>query len=81
MSDIGDRRRHKRLALDQAKLKKVQKILEAKTEAEAVERALDSVIDQDERNRRAWAAHERFLRAAVCEGLRIHDAFGRLDAE
>lgn len=81
MSDTGGRRRHKRMALDQAKLKKAQKVLGAKTEAEAVERALDSVIDEDERTRRAQAAHDRFLRAAVREGLRIHDAFGRLGVE
>lgn len=81
MSDIGDRRRHKRMALDQAKLKKAQKVLGAKTEAEAVERALYSVVDEDERNRRARTAHDRFLRAASREDLRIHDVFGRLHAE
>ena len=69
------------MILDQAKLKKAQKILGAKTETEAIERALNSVIDEDERNRRAWAAHERFLRAATREGLIIHDIFGRLEAE
>jgi hypothetical protein len=84
VSDLDDtvsRRRNKHLILDQAKLKKAQKVLGARTETEAVERALDSVIDEDERNRRAWAAHDRFLRAAVREGLQIRDAFGRLGAE
>ena len=79
MSDTTGRRRNKHL--DQAKLKEAQKVPGAKTEAEAVERALDSVIDEDERNRRARAAHDRFLEAAVRESLRIHDAFGRLGAE
>src|SRR5688500_12424820 len=77
MSNTTSQRRNKHLILDQAKLKKAQKVLGAKTETEAVERALDSVIDEDERNRRAWAAHERSLKAAVREGLQIHDAFGR----
>jgi hypothetical protein len=81
MSEINKttgRRRNKHLILDQAKLKRAQKVLGAKTETETVERALDSVIDEDERNHRAWAAHERFLKAAVRQGLRIRDAFGRL---
>lgn len=81
MDNTTSHRRNKHLILDQAKLKKAQKVLGAKTETEAVERALDSVIDEDERNHRARAAHDRFLRAAVREGLRIHDAFGRLGAE
>jgi len=74
-------RRNKHLILDQAKLKKAQKVLGAKTETEAVERSLDSVIAEDERSRMAWAAHDRFIRAAVREGLEIRDAFGRLGAE
>jgi len=81
MNSTARERRNKHLILDQAKLKKAQKVLGAKTETEAVERALDSVIDEDERNRRAWAAHERFLRAVAREGLIIHDVFGRLEAE
>ena len=81
MENAASQRRNKHLILDQAKLKKAQKVLGAKTETEAVERALDSVIDEDERGRRARAAHDRFLRAAVREGLQIRDAFGRLGAE
>jgi hypothetical protein len=81
MNEATSRRRNKHLILDQDKLKRAQKVLGAKTETEAVERALDSVIDEDERNRRAWAAHDRFIKAAAREGLQIHDAFGRLGAE
>jgi hypothetical protein len=81
MSDATGRRSDKHLTLDQAKLKRAQKILGAKSEAETIERALDFVIGEDERTRRAWAAHERFLRAAARKGLRIRDAFGRLGAE
>ena len=78
MSDTPGRRRDKHLILDQAKLRKAQKILGAKTETETVERALDFVIGEDEWGRTAWAAHDRFMRAALREGLFIHDAFGRL---
>jgi len=80
-SSTADQRRNKHLILNQDKLKKAQQVLGAKTETEAIERALDSVIDESERNRRAWAAHEKFIRAAVREGLVIHDVFGRLEAE
>jgi hypothetical protein len=78
MSDTTGRRRYKRLVLDQTKLRKAQKILGAGSESETVEHALDFVIDEDERSRRAWAAHDRFMRAALREGLLIYDAFGRL---
>ncbi|HEU4597988.1 MAG TPA: hypothetical protein VFS10_22870 [Pyrinomonadaceae bacterium] len=78
MSDTTGSRRDKHLILDQGKLRKAQKILGAKTETETVERALDFVIGEDERSRMAWAAHDRFMQAAMREGLLIHDAFGRL---
>lgn len=81
MSDSTGRRRNKHLILDQAKLRRAQEILGAKSEAETVERALGCVIGEDERTRQAWAAHDRFLRACVREGLRIRDAFGRLGGE
>jgi hypothetical protein len=81
MDNTTSQRRNKHVILNQAKLKKAQKVLGAKTETEAIERARDSVIDEDERNRRAWTAHDRFLRAAARDGLQIHDAFGRLEAE
>jgi hypothetical protein len=81
MDNTTSQRRNKHVILNQAKLKKAQKVLGAKTETEAIERALDSVIDEDERNRRAWMAHDRFLRAAARDSLQIHDAFGRLGAE
>jgi len=81
MGGTTSQRRNKHLILDQTKLKRAQEVLGAKTETEAIERALDYVIDEDERNRRARATHDRFLRASSREGLQIHDAFGRLGAE
>ena len=73
--------RRKHLILDQTKLERAQKVLGAKTETEAIERALNLVIDEDERTRRAWTAHERFLTAAKREGLEIRDALARLGSE
>ena len=66
--------RHKHFALDQSKIKRAQRLLGAKTETETIERALDEVITERERNAKAWAATERFLKS----GTRIKDVFGRL---
>jgi hypothetical protein len=74
-------RKNKHLLLDQAKLKKAQQVLGAKTETETIDRALERVISEAEKDRQAWAAHERFLKAAVRDGLAIHDVFGRLEGK
>lgn len=60
--------------IDEAKLRRAQKLLGAETEAETVELALDEVIAERERNRRAWKATERLLRS----GIEVEDVFGRL---
>lgn len=78
MSDAAGHRKDKHLVIDQAKLRKARKILGGRSESETVERALDFVINEDVRSRRAWVAYERFLKAAQREGLLIHDGFGRL---
>jgi hypothetical protein len=70
-------RKNKHMILDQAKLKKAQKILGARTETETIERALDQVIREDETNRRAWAATEKLLKT----GIQVRDVFGRLDGK
>lgn len=62
--------KQKRYALDETKIKQAQKLVGAKTET--IERALDEVIC--ERERRAWAATERFVKS----GSVIKDLFDRL---
>ena len=62
--------------IDEARLKRAQKLLGAETEAETVELALDEVIAERERNRRAWKATERLLRS----GIHVEDVFGRLES-
>jgi hypothetical protein len=64
--------------LDQAKLERAQKVLGARTETETIDRAMERVISEDEKNRRAWAAHERFVREAIRDRVEIDDALGRL---
>jgi len=66
--------KHKHYALDEAKIKRAQKMLGTKTETETIERALEQVISERERQRRAWAATERFIKS----GGTIKDVFGRL---
>ena len=78
MSITINTRRNKHVILTQAKLKKAQQVLGAKTETETIERALDSVISEAARNRQAWAAHDKFIRAVVRDNLMIEDVFGRL---
>ena len=66
--------KHKHYALDEAKIKRAQKLLGTKTETETIERALDEVIAERKREHRAWAATERFIKS----GAMIKDVFGRL---
>ena len=66
---------HKHFRLDAAKIKRAKKIIGAKTETETIERALDQVIAEHERNRVAWSATQSFLKS----GIEIRDVFGQLD--
>lgn len=69
--------KHKHFVLDQAKIKRAQKLLGARTETEAIEGALDEVISQRKREALARRAHLRFLRS----GIQIRDVYGRLDGQ
>jgi hypothetical protein len=71
----GKRLTHKHFRLDSGKIKRAQRLLHADTETEAIDRALDWVIDEHERDRIAWQAHDRFLKS----GIEIKDVFGRLN--
>ena len=67
-------KKNKHFVLDTDKIKRAQKVLGTKTETETIEYALDQVISEDERNRRAWSATERFIKSGVV----IEDIFGSL---
>lgn len=69
------KRSHKHFQLDAAKLKRVQAVLRAPTETEAIERALDIVIAEHERNRLTRRAHDRLIGS----GIDIKDAYGTLE--
>jgi len=55
----------KHFRLDAIKIKRAQKVLQVRTETEAIERALDLVISEHERNRLATAANERFVKSSL----------------
>lgn len=67
-------RAHKHFQLDEIKIKRAQKALQAKTETETIERALDLAIAEHTKNRLALAATERFLHS----GVSIKDVYGTL---
>ncbi len=77
MKAVSSPRKNKHLILDQAKLKKAQKVLGAKTETETIERALEQVLREAEKDRRAWAATEKLIRS----GIQVKDVFGRVDGQ
>ena len=71
----GRTRSHKHFRLDPVKIKRAQKVLHAGTETEAIERALDLVISEHQRNRLAVEANERF----VTSGIQIKDVYHTLE--
>ena len=74
MSTIS-KRTHKHYQLDSAKIKRAQKALHARTETEAIERALDFAIAEHEKNGLALQATERFIKS----GIEIKDVYGALE--
>lgn len=68
-------RAHKHFRLDALKIKRAQKVLQAGTETEAIERALDLVISEHDRNRLAAQANERFVKS----GISIKDVYATLE--
>jgi hypothetical protein len=68
------KRTHKHFQLDSSKIKRAQRVLHAKTETEAIERALDFAIAEHEKNRLVLQATERFIKS----GIDIKDVYGTL---
>jgi hypothetical protein len=65
---------HKHFRLDANKLKRAQKVLQAKSETETVERALDLAISEHERNKLTAEANQKFVKSRVV----IRDVFEAL---
>ncbi len=69
------KRSHKHFQLDAGKIKRAQKALRAKTETEAIERALDIALAEHRRNRLAREANRKFIHS----GIAIEDLYGNLE--
>lgn len=68
------KRTHKHFQLDSSKIKRAQRALHAKTETEAIERALDFAIAEHQKNRLVLQAAERFIKSRID----IKDVYGTL---
>jgi hypothetical protein len=77
MARANSKSKHKHYVLDEAKIRRAQKLLGTKTETETIERALEEVISERERVRAAWQAHERLLKS----GVQIRDVYGVLEEQ
>jgi hypothetical protein len=75
MATTAKRKKSAKVEVNQSKLKLAQKLLGTETDAETIEFALDEVIAERERNRRAWKATEQLLKS----GIQVEDVFGRLE--
>jgi hypothetical protein len=73
MGTAKSRMRHKHFRLDSAKISRAQKVLNAETETETIDRALDIVISEHTRNQLAWEANQRFLE----NGIELRDVYGK----
>ena len=76
MRSSSGRVAHKHFLLDQRKIKRAQRLLGTRTETETIERALDEVIAERERNRLMREAMERFVKS----GAQIRDVYSNLES-
>ncbi len=67
--------KHKRFRLDPVKISRVRKVLQASTETEAIDRALDLALAEHERSRLALTAHDKFVKS----GIVVRDVYGKLE--
>ena len=74
MATPRSRIEHKHFRLDVAKIRRAQQFLKARTQTETLDRALDVVIAEHERNRLTREANERFVNSRI----EIIDVYGRL---
>lgn len=74
MGTASNRIVHKHYRLNAAKIRQAQKLMQAGTETETIERALDEVIAEHERNQITRNANERFIKS----GIKIRDVYGKL---
>lgn len=71
--------KHKHFILNDAKIKQAQKLLGTQTETETIERALEELISERERDARVLQAHERFMKAAIKAKITVRDVYGVME--
>ncbi|MGH9946393.1 MAG: hypothetical protein ACRD6X_04265 [Pyrinomonadaceae bacterium] len=76
---LSSTRKNKHVILDQERLKRAQKVLGTRTETETIEIALERVITEAEKDKIAWAAHDKFFKSGRKKGIFVNDVFGRLE--
>jgi hypothetical protein len=64
--------RHKHMRIDQGKIDRVKKVLKAKTETEAIEKALDRVIEADRRQLKKKRILDRMIKLRKTIG-KVHE--------
>jgi len=74
MNTVIEKKR-KHVILTQSKLSLAKKILGARTETETIEKALDSIISEAEKNKIVFEATEKLLKS----GVKVIDVFGNLE--
>ncbi len=74
MSTARNRIAHKHFRLDAAKIRRAQRVLKASTQTETIDRALDVVIAEHERDRLTREANDRFVKS----GIHVRDIYGKL---
>jgi SOS response regulatory protein OraA/RecX len=74
MGTANNRIAHKHYRLNTGKIRQAQKLMQTGTETETIERALDAVIAEHERNQTTRNANERFIKS----GIKIRDVYGKL---
>jgi signal-transduction protein with cAMP-binding, CBS, and nucleotidyltransferase domain len=77
MSTISAKK-NKHLILTQSRIDKAKQIVNASTETETIEIALERLIEEDDRNKDLWVAHDTFVRSIIAENIEIEDVFGNL---
>lgn len=79
MANTSTQLKHKHYILNHEKIKQAQKLLGAQTETETIERALEELISERERDAQALQAHERFMKAAIKAKITIRDVYGVME--
>lgn len=75
MAQPKNKPKRTQVQVDEAKLRRVQKLLGTDAADDAVDKALDEILTEHARNRLAWRAHNRLIES----GLEIKDVYGVME--